>query len=351
MDRRRDVDRERQRLSSRIVHAVRIVRIGVHEGEHRLGLRRDESVEGFHHERRLEHLCFLVYFHLVPELLGRHGRQVRGVLTRDADAARILQEPLGTVQAFRRQLVVPEAPQQLRDDDVCPLVTLSQFPHVSADDRDVVPAVTDHPVAQGEDRVRILLYPNDAELAPRSRGRSEARKDQRPPPCPKHHEHDLFFYIIVPLLQGLRHCLFVRAVLDRVHLERLVRLRLEIVLQRLQRRLQEIVVWRRVLLRLRRGRQLAVEVVQVLRVGEMPSRVLMAGPSIDDHMYPARHRRLHEALVPLGERREATLVGEEDVGRKKKRTHRLPEPAIQRELRGQIGRHLQQHVQRTVVLR
>ena len=46
-----------------------------------------------------------------------------------------LQEPHRAVEALRRQLVVPERPQELRDDDICRRWN-RQGPHVAKDDLD-----------------------------------------------------------------------------------------------------------------------------------------------------------------------------------------------------------------------
>ena len=182
---------------------------------------------------------------VVPQLGGRHGREVGRVGLRDAHPV-LLEKPLRAVQALGGQLVIPERPEEFRDEHVRLLGEIPRA-HVARHHRHAIaPSLRLHQRLQRDDRVGVLLHREHPKSTPASLRRSQTRAHERTSPGTNHHQHRLRprrrVRVGHPIPQTREHSLFVLNVLRRVLLEGFVRRALEVIHQGLKRRLEVVAI-------------------------------------------------------------------------------------------------------------
>mmetsp|Transcript_4198 Transcript_4198/g.15604 ORF Transcript_4198/g.15604 Transcript_4198/m.15604 type:complete len:270 (-) Transcript_4198:998-1807(-) len=226
-----------------------------------------------HHVRRLHVSQVTVRLGVVPQLGAGDGREVTGVRLRDRHAV-VLEEPLRAVEALGRQLVIPERSEQLGHQHVR-LLRRIRTAHVAPYHAHVAPPLRGNQRLERDDGVGVLLHRVHPQSPAAPRRRPQGRSDEGTAARANHHEHRLLpsrrVVVAHPVLEARQDRLLVARVLGRVLLERLVRGALQVVHQRLERRLEVVPVPSLHELLLRRVRDLAEQVDEVLPPA--PSRV------------------------------------------------------------------------------
>mmetsp|Transcript_44642 Transcript_44642/g.95968 ORF Transcript_44642/g.95968 Transcript_44642/m.95968 type:complete len:272 (+) Transcript_44642:822-1637(+) len=233
---------------------------------------------------------------------------------------------------------------------------------------------------QGVDGVRVLLDGPDHNLRGGPSGSAEGGSHQGTSACAEHHDDKRgSFACCYPLLQESEDCFLVQLVLDRVGLENLVGLGLEVVLQRLQGALQRVEVRVGELLhgvqfwkglkeprdisqhRSRRGcggrggagacRDDGGKLAGLFGISTcVNSRVallvllfaLLLGGWVgivfcDDHFHLSSKESLEKGFESSGEDRKTLSVGQEGTGPKDDEADGLSEPAVQLLVAAAVG--------------
>mmetsp|Transcript_11544 Transcript_11544/g.27966 ORF Transcript_11544/g.27966 Transcript_11544/m.27966 type:complete len:204 (-) Transcript_11544:601-1212(-) len=191
------------------------------------------------------------------------------------------------------------------------------------------PVLRNPHIPQSHDSVGVLVESIHKDGDPTSLRRPERRAHERSAAGTNHHDHQRVrkrWVVFLQVLQRQKHSLFVVDIFDRVLLEDLVRLRLQVIRERLQRDLEVVPV--RLLETLGLGQLGArgVEVLEVLRVAQHVAFV--PRPPRHDQVHRSREEPVQQCLVAFREDREARGVGEEDGGWQDQKLHWLGQPLL-----------------------
>mmetsp|Transcript_80369 Transcript_80369/g.209634 ORF Transcript_80369/g.209634 Transcript_80369/m.209634 type:complete len:368 (-) Transcript_80369:367-1470(-) len=292
-----------------------------------------------------------VILDIVPQLRSRDRCQIRCVFAWNTNAV-WGHQALSPVQTLGGQLVVSEGAQQLADYDIGLLRRIPESA-VFAHDVHIGPALELAAVPEGDDRVRVLLQRPYQHLHAGPLRGAPRGYDQGASARAHHDEHEgrRLPGFDFPL-QRPEDGMLVLDIFDGVLLKRLVRLRLQVVLQRLQGRLQVVVV-RELELLLRRERGATLEqscnVMNVL--GCLLLCVAACRQPLQDHLDTMLEHLHQKRLVSLRQHRETLLVCEENVGRDHDRTDRFCKPPLKLAISvRQVLRELEGHLQARVLV-
>lgn len=195
---------------------------------------------------------------------GAGGRREGKHKTREVrkQGGHTLEEAHGTVQALRRKLVIAEGAEKLRDDDVGRLGDVDG-PHVAKDDLNSRAPFESLTLLESVDKMECLSIKctspsNYVRLSSRNKSARvfldgvDARFPGRPVECPEYTRDqrsstcttdvDDELPVCRPVGKGERDGVFVVLVLDWIALKNLVRRALEVVHERLERRLKPVPV-------------------------------------------------------------------------------------------------------------
>lgn len=162
-------------------------------------------------------------------------RYQRGVLT--------FEEPRRAVNAFRAQLVVAKAAQELGDENVGQLGH-GEGAHVAEENVDGVAPLERLALLQRRECASVLLHGVDVRVTLRALQRPQRRCDKRAAAGTSHDDDQRLAARRLPLVvhHALEHSLLVLAVLDGVGLEHVICRAAEVVGERLQRGLEVVPV-------------------------------------------------------------------------------------------------------------
>mmetsp|Transcript_42124 Transcript_42124/g.80590 ORF Transcript_42124/g.80590 Transcript_42124/m.80590 type:complete len:552 (+) Transcript_42124:376-2031(+) len=361
--------------------------VGVLERKHRKGLRHHRHVVCFNHISCLKVFAVLVRLAVLVQFSRRHWCQVTRVLARNANSV-FTKEPLSSIETFGRQLIVPKGSKQLADKDVRFSRSFPE-PHVGVDKRHLVfpQRVCGEMPLQRHHRVGILFNCVNLNIALGAGGGSQRSGDEGASSSSHHHEERVLRVLLGlahAVQQRLAHRFFVHHILGVVLLKCLVRLILEVVHQRLQRRLEVVAVGYHHLLVFIHLVHAAEQVHHVLPVGShgmaggtprvrtglrraqggefLVACLLRRGGGAlhigrrilllvrQNHLDVVFEAEGDEVLVALAKRGVAALVGGERAGGQDHCSQRLADPSLQGGGVREGGSNSQAHSQRRVAL-